>query len=400
MTWLASSRRHIAPTRSRASWMLSASSVSSMYLPTRTSSTSRKPNVASPCLTVSPWGSLTTGLGVTITRAIRRVTAGTRKSLVARLGWKQRLADQAVVSGEISLARLRDDVVGQTGRIRLLVPPGTREPVAHELLVVGVRRSADLISGRLPVARAVGGERLADEAELELGIRKDESAALGERRCELVELDAGVSQLRGQLVAELLPQLSKGDVLVVAGLRLGRGREGRIGEPLALSQAGWHVLTRQRARVLVFLPRAPGKVSTHNAFEVDPLGLAHDHEAAQELVAPVSQRRGKVRHHPGDEMVLLERMRLREPEDGQLREHLPPIGDPVRQNVVESRDAVGGDHEQLVSSELVRVADLAAREQLERQVGLRDGRPGDHRPFVMPAPRVHHLAATPRPSLS
>src|SRR4029077_11338543 len=65
MMWLASSCRHMASTRSRASCMLSASMLTSMYLPTRTSSTSRNPSVGSPCLTVIPCGSLTTGLGVT-----------------------------------------------------------------------------------------------------------------------------------------------------------------------------------------------------------------------------------------------------------------------------------------------------------------------------------------------
>src|SRR5438105_10734573 len=52
--------------------------LTSMYLPTRTSTTSRKPSEARPCLTVIPWGSLTTGLGVTITRAITAVDLGER----------------------------------------------------------------------------------------------------------------------------------------------------------------------------------------------------------------------------------------------------------------------------------------------------------------------------------
>src|SRR5712692_3080010 len=65
--------------------------------------------------------------------------AGTRTSLVARLAWKQWLADQPLIRGEISLARLRDDFVRQPWRLRFLVPPGTYEPVAHELLVVRVR---------------------------------------------------------------------------------------------------------------------------------------------------------------------------------------------------------------------------------------------------------------------
>src|SRR5437868_4701995 len=71
MTWFASSWRHISSTRSRASCSLDISRLSSMYLPTRTSETSRKPSAASPCLTVTPCGSLTTGLGVTMMCAIK-----------------------------------------------------------------------------------------------------------------------------------------------------------------------------------------------------------------------------------------------------------------------------------------------------------------------------------------
>src|SRR2546430_586906 len=78
ITWLASSWRHIASTRWRASCSLDPSRFTSMYLPTRTSTTSRKPSDASPCLTVMPWGSLTTGFGVTITRAITARDLGER----------------------------------------------------------------------------------------------------------------------------------------------------------------------------------------------------------------------------------------------------------------------------------------------------------------------------------
>src|SRR5690348_12133353 len=62
-------------------------------------------------------------------------------------------------------------------------------------------------------------------------------------------------------------------------------------------------------------------------------------------------------------------MRLREPEDGQLGQHLAAIGDAGRQDVVEGGEPVGGDHQKLVVGQLVRVAHLAAREKLEGQLG-------------------------------
>src|ERR1700704_3585414 len=173
-----------------------------MYLPIRTSDISRKPSVARPCLTVMPCGSLTTGFGVTMTLAIMGGgSAGIAKScLVPRFRWKQRLADQALVCGEIPLTSLRHDIVGQARRLRFLVPAGTRQPVAHELFVVRIRRDAYLIAGRIPVSRAVGRQGLIDEdevvaeqTELEFRIRQDQAATRGHFRSELVELQACVA---------------------------------------------------------------------------------------------------------------------------------------------------------------------------------------------------------------
>src|SRR5260370_7976662 len=100
-----------------------------------------------------------------------------------------------MVGGEVPLARLRNDVVWQTRRIRLLVPTRPREPIAHELLVVRLRRRADLIGRRLPVPRAVWCQRfvdehevIVDEAELELRVREDQPPPPGNPACQLVPL--------------------------------------------------------------------------------------------------------------------------------------------------------------------------------------------------------------------
>src|SRR3981081_321882 len=154
----------------------------SMYLPIRTSLTSRKPSVARPCFTVMPCGSFTTGFGVTMTRAITRGSpAGIAISfLVPRFRWKQRFADQALVRGEISLSRLRYNIVRQARRFGFLVPARMRQPVAHELLVVRIGRRAYLVAGGVPVARAVRRQGLVDEdevvaekTELEFRVRQD-----------------------------------------------------------------------------------------------------------------------------------------------------------------------------------------------------------------------------------
>src|SRR5258708_36742773 len=113
----------------------------------------------------------------------------------------------------------------------------------------------------------------------------------------------------------------------MTALSFGRGRKDRVREPLALPQAGWHLLTRQAVRVLIFRPRAARKVSANHAFEIDALGLADDHEATAQVLAMIFERRREVGDPPGDKMVLLEGVGLRAPEEGQLREDLAAVRD-------------------------------------------------------------------------
>src|SRR5258708_5385860 len=115
----------------------------------------------------------------------------------------------------------------------------------------------------------------------------------------------------GELVAELFLELLKADVFVVTALGLGRGREDRICEALALPQTWRHLLAGQRVRVLVLLPRAPREVSADHALEIDALGFAHDHEPAGKAVAMIPQRGRQVGNHSREEVVLLERVGLR-----------------------------------------------------------------------------------------
>src|SRR5205823_1602411 len=155
---------------------------------------------------------------------------------------------------------------------------------------------------------------------------------------------------------------------------------------LALAEPRRHLLARQRVRLLVLLPSAAREIAPDDALEVDALGLPHDHEAPGQLVAVVAQRGRKVRHHARDQVVLLKGIRLREPEDRQLGQDLAAVRDAVGQDAVERRDAIGGHHQQPVVGELVGVADLALREELEGKLGLCDCGTGDHRVFT-PRPR-------------
>ena len=54
-----------------------------------------------------------------------------------------------------------------------------------------------------------------------------------------------------------------------------------------------------------------------------------------------------------------------EPEEGELRQHASLLGNPCGQHVIEGRDAVCGDKEQLVIAGLEDIAHLAAGMEFE-----------------------------------
>src|SRR5207245_11725013 len=77
-----------------------------------------------------------------------------RSGFVPRLSREEGLAHEALVGGEVAQAGLRDDVLWKLWRVGLLIPARTAQPVAHELLVIGIGRGAAPIRPRTPVTGA------------------------------------------------------------------------------------------------------------------------------------------------------------------------------------------------------------------------------------------------------
>src|SRR5207302_1910959 len=164
ITELASSCRAMDSVMAAASARSSVSRVRRSNLPARTSSTAVKPSAWSALLIVEPWGSLTTGLSVTMTSA-----------------W-YKLPCQAMPGFEIACLRPGHHLLGEGGAGGLLVPPDTLEVVAHVLLVEGRRRRARPVAFPVPEARGVRSQQLVDQdqppvdpAVLELGIGQDQA---------------------------------------------------------------------------------------------------------------------------------------------------------------------------------------------------------------------------------
>src|ERR1700694_4636066 len=185
MTALARGCRGISSRRARAWAASDSSSVSTRYLPARTSVTDSKPSACSPPLMVRPAGSLTTGFSVT------KISA---RYLMCALPRRNRKAAQRL---QITGAGARDHFVGERRRRRLLVPAQLFQVITQVLLVERGLRTARPVLLKVPEARGIRRHHLVDEdhvpivpPKLEFRIRKDEAVLEGPFGSESVEREA------------------------------------------------------------------------------------------------------------------------------------------------------------------------------------------------------------------
>jgi len=153
--------------------------------------------------------------------------------------------------------------------------------------------------------------------------------------------------------------LGEGNVFVVAGLRLGGRCENRLGQLVAFAQAGRKRDAADGSLRLVFLPAGAGQIAARYAFDVDHFGALHQHGAAFELIAESAERRGILIHLRRQKMRWRQVAQKVEPENRELGQHFALVRDAGGQNVVESRDAVGGDDEKFVAH-AIDIAHFAA----------------------------------------
>ena len=155
--------------------------------------------------------------------------------------------------------------------------------------------------------------------------------------------------------------------------RLGRGREDRFRQLVGFVQALGQFDSANLAGGLVFLPRRAGNVAAHHALHGDHVGAHHDHGAAAQLVGVLLDLRRVLAHIGGDEVIGHDVLQEVEPEQRNLGQHLSLVWNAGRQNVVESRNAIGGDEQQAVAVQTINVANLAAGVKLEiREFGVQE----------------------------
>ena len=218
------------------------------------------------------------------------------------------------------------------------------------------------------------------DAELEFGVGDDDVARAGMLRRESVDVERDAPDSRGVFAADQFHHGVEIDVLVVlAGGRLGGRREQRLGQagpPFAARPAG-------RCRTPIREACSPCSPSRSDS-RAPPLRwaaalsffttMARPASCARSCASATTSSTFRVGEMIGDHVP-----RLREPEQRDLREHLALERDGVRQHDVESRQAIGGDDQQMLGIHVVDIAHLAlvnllqtAQMRLEKRCRLRN----------------------------
>jgi len=133
------------------------------------------------------------------------------------------------------------------------------------------------------------------------------------------------------------------------GFGLGGGGEDRLGQFGRLRQAGRQPEAADRLPRAVFFPARAGEVAAHDAFDGERAGFFDNHAAAGQLrrIRLEAGRQGVFR--AGEQVMGLERRRLRKPEMRELGQHLALARDAVGHDAIERGNAVGGHKEQAVA---------------------------------------------------
>ncbi len=126
-------------------------------------------------------------------------------------------------------------------------------------------------------------------------------------------------------------------------------------------------------RLLVLLPAGAGEVGAGDALDREHLSALDDHHAAGEIGFVRGEFGGEVSDAGGDEVVGDEVAEMVKPEERELGEDAALVGDAGGEDVVEGGDAVGGDEEKISAGKRVDVADFAASDEREGELGFAEG---------------------------
>ncbi len=139
---------------------------------------------------------------------------------------------------------------------------------------------------------------------------------------------------------------------LVAGVKIGAGRREDSVRPRGSGMPQMPPVCR------VVLPGRPGQISAGDALDRQRIGFSDEHRSAGQRGRLRPSLSGEVGGAGRDHVVFGDRAQAIEPERGDLRQDLSLVWNPGRKDVVERRDPIGRDNQELVA-EVENIADLS-----------------------------------------
>src|SRR5512146_153108 len=147
-----------------------------------------------------------------------------------------------------------------------------------------------------------------------------------------------------------------------AVLALRGWRKDRRGQLRAIKQSVRQRNAAHRTGGAILFPPRPGQIAARYTLNGKHNGAFDQHGSACKLICVRLQRGRELAHVSGDEMIGHNVLEQVKPEQRDLREDFAFARNAGCEHMIESRDAVRGDHEQRIAN-CVKIAHLAASEQ-------------------------------------
>src|SRR5580698_10296122 len=145
----------------------------------------------------------------------------------------------------------------------------------------------------------------------------------------------------------------------MSGGRLGSRSKDRLRQLIRFLQPSRKLDAADLAGRFVLFPSGARKVAARHTFDGKHFGAHHHHGAPAKFVSMAADRSWVTIHVGGDEMIGNDVLKKIEPEERNLGENSAFVWDSGCQHVVKGGDAVGGHEQQMVSVQVVDVADLS-----------------------------------------
>lgn len=284
-------------------------------------------------------------------------------------------AGEDLIGLQVFLGSFLDDVFRNLRRRGFLVPATADEPVAQELLVVALLRTADLILVSGPETTAVRREHLICQgkravlvnAELELGIGDDDAFCQGIVGALGVELETCHHELCCQGFSQHFDGFIKVDVLVMSLSCFGRGGVDGRREFFRFPEPAGQTDTADRTILLIARPARASDIATNDALDGEHLELFHQHTTVGVLIG--MEHVGHFLVLDGDHVIGNDLLGCTEPERRESVENSSFVGNSGGHDTVERGNPVRRDKHQVVTY-IVDVPNLALGDLLHRTYHL------------------------------